>query len=406
MKKSWMDAWDFLRFITLRYRQDRCAQMAASLTFTTLLSLVPLITIALTLFSAFPVFSDFSDNIKRFLIANMMPETGGKMISRYVEQFAESATRLTAVGIVVLGLTAMLMMVTIDNAFNTIWRVTRQRTVLQRVMTYWAVLTLAPLLVGGSLTLTSWLVGLSVGYAKQIPEVGVVMLKIVPVLLTTLAFSLLFRVVPNRYVPLRHAIIGGVVAAVAFESMNRAFGLYIAHFATYKLVYGAFASIPIFLLWIYLSWFTILMGALITVSLSHWRSGHNRASSPSAQLFQALRILKIMGNAMRSGEVQTADALSKKLHIGFDALDVIMGTLVQANIVRKLSDNGWAMIRDAQHIQAFELYRLFVFDSSMLEMQQDDADINAWLSQMQRNVAEATALSLQEIYNAQDKRTD
>lgn len=385
--------------------------MAASLTFTTLLSLVPLITIALTLFSAFPVFSDFSDNIKHFLIANMMPETGGKMVSRYVEQFAESAARLTAVGIALLGLTAMLLMVTIDNAFNTIWRVTRQRTVLRRVMTYWAVLTLAPLLVGGSLTLTSWLVGMSVGYARQIPEFGMVMLKIVPVLLTTLAFSLLFRVVPNRYVPLRHAVIGGAVAAVTFESMNRLFGLYIAHFASYKLVYGAFASIPIFLMWIYLSWFTILLGALITASLSHWRSGYNKWSGSAARLYQALRILKIMGDAMHSGEVQTSRTLSKKLHIDFDALDGIMEILVQANIVRKLSGNGWAMIRDAQHIQAFELYRLFVFNPSRLETPHDDeamqgdVEIRAWLSRMQHNAAEAAALSLHELYNVQDKRT-
>lgn len=404
MKKNLADARRFLRFIVLRFSQDRCAQMAASLTFTTLLSLVPLITIALTLFSAFPVFSDFADNIKHFLLANMMPETGGKMISRYVEQFAESATRLTAMGIVFLALTAMLLMVTIDNAFNTIWRVTRQRTVLQRVLTYWAVLTLAPLLVGGSLSLTSWLVGLSVGYARQIPEIGVVMLKVVPVLLTTLAFSLLFRVVPNRYVPLRHAVSGGVVAAVAFESMNRAFGLYIAHFATYKLVYGAFASIPIFLLWIYLSWLTILLGALIAASLPHWRTEYTRAPGPAAQLYIALRILKIMGQAMHSGEVQNTYALSRKLHIGFDVLEVIMEMLAQANMVRKLSGNGWAMIRDAQHIQASELYRLFVFDPSRLEAQQDDVEIRAWLNQMQHNAAGAAAISLYDLYNTRDER--
>lgn len=404
MKKNWVDTWHFLRFIALRFRQDRCAQMAASLTFTTLLSLVPLITIALTLFSAFPVFSDFADNIKHFLLTNMMPETGAKMISRYVEQFAESATRLTAMGIVFLGLTAMLLMVTIDNAFNTIWRVTRQRTVLQRVLTYWAVLTLAPLLVGGSLTLTSWLVGLSVGYAKQIPEFGVVMLKVVPVLLTTLAFSLLFRVVPNRYVPLRHAIIGGVVAAVAFESMNRGFAMYISNFATYKLVYGAFASIPIFLLWIYLSWFTILLGALIAATLSYWRSYPARVLNPAAQLYHALRILKIMGHAMHSGEVPTSYALSEKLRIGFDALDAIMEKLAQANMVRKLSGNGWAMIRDAEHIQVSELYRSFVFDPSSLEVQQDDAEIRAWLNHMQRSAAEAAGLSLRELYKTQGGR--
>ena len=161
--KNLMDLLRFLRFIGNRFSQDRCAEMAASLTFTTLLSLVPLITIALTLFSAFPVFADFSAQIKNFLLANMMPETGGKMISNYMEQFAESAAKLTAVGIVFLTLTAMLMMLTIDKAFNTIWRVSRPRALVQRVLIYWAVLTLGPLLIGGSLSLTSWRASLSMG---------------------------------------------------------------------------------------------------------------------------------------------------------------------------------------------------------------------------------------------------
>ncbi|MDE2118144.1 MAG: YihY family inner membrane protein [Betaproteobacteria bacterium] len=397
MKKNWTDLQHLLCFIAARFGQDRCAQMAASLTYTTLLSLVPLITIALTLFSAFPVFADFSGHIKSFLLGNMMPETG-KMVLRYVEQFAESAARLTAVGIVFLALTAMLMMHTIDDAFNTIWRVSRPRPLVQRVLVYWAVLTLAPLLIGGSLSLTSWLVGMSVGYARQIPELGVAMLKVVPVLLTTLAFSLLFRVVPNRYVPMRHATTGGVVAALAFESMNRAFAFYIAHFPTYKLVYGAFASIPIFLLWIYLSWLTILMGALIAASLSHWRGDFAQNISPVEQLYYALHILRTMSESMRSGAVQTLPALSRQLHIGFDSLEQIMEKLAQARVVRKLAGSGWAMIRDAQHVQLAELYRLFVFDPSVLVAQGDDAEIHAWLGQIERHVADATAATLHDLF--------
>ena len=399
-----LDAWHFVRFIAMRFRQDRCAQMAASLTFTTLLSLVPLITIALILFSAFPVFDDFSANIKHFLLANMMPETGGKMISRYVQQFAESATRLTAVGIVFLALTAMLMMLTIDNAFNTIWRVTRARGLIQRVLIYWAVLTLAPLLIGGSLTLTSWLAGLSMGYARQLPEIGIVLLKVLPVILTTLAFSLLFRVVPNRYVPLRHALIGGVVAAVAFESMNHAFALYIAHFATYRLVYGAFASVPIFLLWIYLSWFTILLGALIAASLSYWRGDPSKKLSAAAQLYYALRVLKVMGQAMHNGEVYTSHALSRRLCIGYDALEAILEKLTRATILRRAAGNGWLMMRDAQHIRSAELYALFVFDPASVEVRHEDAEIHAWLQHMHGSVVNAAALSVQDIFQSEPAR--
>jgi len=404
MKKNWTDLRHLLRFIAARFRQDRYAQMAASLTFTTLLSLVPLIAIALTLFSVFPVFENFSAQIKSFLLANMMPETGSKIISRYVEQFAESATRLTAVGVVFLMVTAMLLMHTIDSAFNTIWRVSRPRPLVQRVLIYWAGLTLGPLLIGGSLSLTSWLVGVSVGYASQIPEFGVVLLKVAPVLLTTLAFGLLFRVVPNRYVPLRHALIGSVVAAAAFESMNRAFAFYIAHFPTYKLVYGAFASIPIFLLWIYLSWLAILLGALITASLSHWRGGSTRHISTAAQLYYALRILRVMSDGMRSGAVQTVSALSGRLNIGFDVLEQILEKLAQANVVSRLAaGHGWAMVRDMKHVQLAELYRLFVFDPTMLAAQDDDAEIHAWLGQIERHVADATAVTLHDLFSGAGK---
>ena len=398
MKKNWTDLRHLLHYIALRFGQDRCAQMAASLTFTTLLSLVPLIAIALTLFSAFPVFEDFSAHIKNFLLANMLPETGGKMISRYVEQFAESAGKLTALGIVFLALAAMLMMQTIDNAFNMIWRVSRPRPLVQRVLVYWTVLTLGPLLVGGSLSLTSWLTGISVGYAKQVPEFGVFMLKVVPVLLTTLAFSLLFRVVPNRFVPWRHAVSGGVVAAAAFESMNSAFAYYIAHFPTYKLVYGAFASVPIFLLWIYLSWMAVLCGALIASSLSHWRGNPVRNLSSAAKLYYALRILKLMSDGMHSGKVQTTQALSAQLRIGFDALEQILEELARIDVVRKFAGKGWGMVRDAEHIHVSELYRLFVFDPSPVAAREDDAGIHAWLMRMEQAAAGAAAATLHDLF--------
>ena len=400
IKKTWIDLRNFLHFIFARFTQERCLEMAASLTFTTLLSLVPLITIALTLFSAFPVFADFSAQIKSFVLGNMPPETGGKIISHYMEQFAESAAKLTALGIVFLAFTAMLMMLTIDDAFNKIWRVSRRRTLLLRILTYWAVLTLAPLLVGGSLSLTSWLVGVSTGYAKQVPAFGMVMLKIVPALLTTTAFTLLFRVVPNCFVPMRHALIGGIVAAVAFEYMNRTFAFYIANFPTYKLVYGAFASIPIFLLYIYLSWLTVLLGALIAASLSHWRGGSIKPLLPPAQLYYALRILKMMNEGMRSGTVSNLPVLSKRLHIGFDSLEQILEKLAQANIVRKLSEQGWSLIRDAEHVQAGELYRLFVFDPATLPAQENGAEISAWVTNLGQRNAGAADVSLRDLFGA------
>jgi len=195
----------------------------------------------------------------------------------------------------------MSTMLTIDKAFNVIWRVPRPRPLLKRLVVYWAVLTLAPLLIGASLSLTSWLVGLSMGYAKHVPVFGVGVLKVLPILFTTLAFAMLFRLVPNRYVPRSHALIGALVAAFVFEFMNRIFGYYISHFPTYKLVYGAFASVPIFLMWIYLSWLAILIGAVIAASLSHWRTPATHDLLPATQLIDALRVMQILANGFQQG---------------------------------------------------------------------------------------------------------
>lgn len=388
----------FILFVAERFRQDRCVQIAASLTFTTLLSLVPLITIALTLFSAFPVFEDFSTQIKTYLLGNLMPETAGKVITHYTEQFAESAGRLGAVGVAFLAVTAMLMMLTIDQAFNTIWRVIRPRPVIKRMIVYWAVLTLAPVLVGASLSLTSWLVGLSMGYAKHIPIFGVGMLKALPVLFTTLAFVLLFRLVPNRYVPLNHALIGGIVAAVLFETMNRVFGHYISHFPTYKLVYGAFASVPIFLMWVYFSWLTILLGAVVAASLPHWRTPEARYLPSVVKMLDALRVLQLMSHAMQRGEVMTIPALSKKLHLGFFTLEEIMERLVSADLVRKAEGQGWLMMRDAACIRATELLHLFVLDRSTLLAEQDDDPLQQWLAGCAGQLEQHTDVNLQELF--------
>ncbi|MFA5370869.1 MAG: YihY family inner membrane protein [Sideroxydans sp.] len=393
------DALHFLRFVLVRLRQDRCAEMAASLTFTTLLSLVPLLTIMLTVFSAFPVFADLSASLKSFVLSNLLPETGGRLISGYMEQFAESASRLTAVGIAFLGVTAMWMMLTIDNAFHRIFRASRQRNLLQRVLVYWAVITLAPLLVGASLSLTSWLAGLSMGHgSKQLSSFDVGILKLFSVSLTSVAFTLLFRVVPNRYVPMLHALIGGVVAAIAFELMNRVFAYYITQFPTYKLIYGAFSSLPIFLLWIYLSWLVLLIGALIAAAIPHWRSSHALKIDQATRLYFALRILKEMDAGMQSGEVQSLPSLSRQLRIGYEEVENIMTQLTKARIVGKLSESGWGLVRVPDQVKTSELTRLFLLDVGALPKQQGDEDVRQWFAAMGKCVEAAQGQTLRDIW--------
>jgi membrane protein len=315
-----------------------------------------------------------------------------------MQQFAESATRLTAVGIAFLAVTAMLMMLTIDHAFNIIWRVIRPRPLLKRLVIYWAVLTLAPLLVGASLSLTSWLVGLSMGYAKHVPVFGVGVLKLLPMLFTTLAFGMMFRLVPNRYVPHAHALTGALAAAIVFESMNRIFGYYISHFPTYKLVYGAFASVPIFLMWIYLSWLAILLGAVIAASLSHWRSSAEHHLLPAAQLLNALRVLQIMAKDFQQGKISSFAEIAGSLHVGYDALDEILEKLASVDIVRKAEGNGWLLMRDVGNIRTTELLHLFVLDRGRLSAGQNEEPIQQWFAASVEQLEQNSDLSLRELF--------
>ncbi|HEY5994482.1 MAG TPA: YihY family inner membrane protein [Gallionellaceae bacterium] len=399
MNNRGRDLQHLVKLIAARFSQDKCAQMAASLTFTTLLSLVPIVTIALTLFSTFPLFADFSEGIRKFIAANMLPDTGGKLVAAYLEQFADSAARLTAAGVVFLGATAMILMLSIDNALNTIWHVSRPRPLMQRVLIYWLVLTLGPLLVGGSLSLTTWLVGISVGYASQISGIGLAALKVTPILLTAPAFTFLFRVVPNRYVPMRHAIIGGVVSALAFESMNSFLALYIAHIPNYKLVYGAFTAIPVFLLWIYLSWIAVLLGAVVTSSLSHWRSTDKQQPDPMSQLYYALCMMRMMDKGLRSGTVQTLPVFCEKLQVGFDYLEQILAKLSRANLVSKLAGQGWSMVRTPELVKLGELHHIFVFAPETIVARHDDGGIGEWLRREGLQGMAASDLTLRDLFD-------
>lgn len=398
MRNNLRDIQALVRLIVVRFVKDRCAETAASLTFTTLLSLVPMITIALAVFSVFPVFENFSAQIKIYLLNNLMPENSGIIITQYMQQFADSATRLTTVGILFLAVTAMFMMLTIDNAFNVIWQVSRPRPLFKRLVTYWAVLTLAPLLIGASLSLTSWLVGLSMGHGKYVSPFGIVVLKTLPILFSTLAFTLLFKLVPNRLVPLAHALIGALVASVVFETTSRIFGYFVSHFATYQLVYGAFASVPIFLIWIYLSWLTILFGAVIAASLSHWRTPAVQDFGPVTKLLDALRVLQIMASGLQNGSVSTLPELSKSLRLSYDTLEGILEELASVDMVRKVEGNGWVLLRDTSHIRANELLRLFVLNRDSLPAGKNDDPLQHWLIAYAGQLEQSADISLQELF--------
>jgi membrane protein len=239
------------------------------------------------------------------------------------------------------------------------------------------------------------------GHGKYVSPFGVVILKVLPVLFATMAFALLFRVVPNRHVPKLHALIGAFIAAVVFEAMSRIFGYYISHFHTYTLVYGAFASVPIFLMWIYLSWLTVLFGAVIAASLSHWRTAAAQHFAPAARLLDALRVLQIMENGFQRGRVSTLPELSRTLLLGYDTLENILEELSSADIVRKVVGNGWLLMRDANHIRTTELLNLFLIDRGSLSTKQNDDPLRQWLATCAAQLEQSTDITLQELFARQ-----
>ncbi len=353
----------FLLLVRRRFKEDRCVQFAASLAYTTLLALVPIVTIALTVLSAFPVFTDLMTQLKVFILGNFVPISAGKIISVYMQQFSQKAANLTALGIGLLAVTAFVLMLTIDQAFDVIWRVRRKRPLLRRFVTYWAALSLGPLLIGVSLSLTSYLVSLSLGLAKGVPVVGMVTLKIVPVVLTIFAFALLYRFVPSRHVLPFHALVGGVAAGIAFELMKKVFALYVTHFSTYTLVYGAFASVPLFLIWIYLSWLIVLSGAVIAATLPYWNTAVRQDGEVAGrEFFAALAVLKAICQAHRAGETLSLQRLLHETNLGLEDVEDILERLKEVRWVGRVEGGGWTLIRSAEAIRLADVYRIFVFD--------------------------------------------
>lgn len=388
----------FLRFVWQWFEDAHCIQFAASLTYTTLLALVPIITIALTLFSAFPVFADLMIQLKIFILSNFVPASAGKIIAVYMQQFSEKAANLTLLGILLLGVTAFILMLTIYHAFNVIWRVRRSRTLLHRFFIYWMALTLGPLLIGASLSLTSYLIGHSLGLVKGVPLISVVILKMVPTALTIAAFSLLYLVVPNRTVLPRHALIGGVVAGLVFELMKKGFALYITHFPTYALVYGAFASIPIFLLWIYLSWLVVLFGAVITAAIPYWNVAIRPDEETEGQgFFAALAILMALDEARQSGEPLSLQRLQHESGLGPERAEDILDRLNNLRWIGKIARGGWMLTRNADAIRLADIYREFVFDPEKADMgfRSGHGQMAALMAKLDAGLDEALGQSLQ-----------
>ncbi len=348
----------FLKFLFGRFVSNKSTQSATILSYTTLLSIVPLFAVCFSLIAAFPVVNDLRNDIQQFIFNNFIPASGEHM-QQYFNEFIGKASKLTGPGILGLVITALLLMSTIDSAMNKIWGVNATRNRIYEFIVYWAVLTLGPLLIGLSLAVTSYLFSLPFladeGGAISKPT----LLRMLPFMSEALAFTFIYMVLPNRKVNILHAFSGAVVAAILFELAKKGFALFVTQFSTYQAIYGALASIPIFLIWVYLSWLVVLFGAEFAHALGSYKQSDISINLDTGMEFVlAVRIIGHLWKAQMQGEQRSrSDFLNNEKGIDELTLNKVMGKLEEAQIVA-VSDKGkWLLCRDVERLTLLDLYR-------------------------------------------------
>ena len=352
---------DYFHYLFQRFQADQCTRAAAALAYTSLLALVPLLTVIFIALAAVPAFSGWQSAIESFIFDNFVPAFGD-VLQKYLLEFTSKARGLQAMGVVVLGFTVLLMMATVEDTFNVIWRIKKKRSLVTRFMVYWAVLTLGPLLIGSGVVATSYIVSLpqletvnaSYGFERK-------MLTAFPIMTTTIGFMMFFRLIPNRPVPLAHAFVGGVAASVMFEIAKRGFAYYVANFPQQEAIYGAFATLPLFLVWIYVSWLIVLLGAEITVCLTTFNALAPRRLRQFSQeeFYAAYRILGCLHDAQHEGRACSENELmQREKKLPYTLVSDVLETLAHEDWVTRDEDYNWLLSRDLKRQTVSDLLRI------------------------------------------------
>lgn len=334
----------FAAYCGQRFLRDGCLRTATQLSYASLLAIIPVLAICMGLLAAFPAFEKLRFKVQLYLFQNLVPNAGVE-VSDQIATFVENARSMTGIGTLALLVTALLLLSTINGAFNAIWRVTEPRPLVIRLMAYWMILTISPLLLAASLSLSSY--GL-VSAAMEHGERAFGLTRVLPFLFATGGFTLLYAAVPARPVGLPHALAGGLVAGALFELVKGGFGLYLRLFPSYEAIYGALAAVPVFLVWMYLSWAIVLFGAEVAAAAPEWRlvdrlRRGRRGAGPRLAL--ALALLYRLRNASRSGTLLKESALTRGLPADLDQLSTVLHALKQHGFVGR-SGTRWFLTRD------------------------------------------------------------
>jgi membrane protein len=347
-------------FVWRRFVDDKCFETAGALSYTTLFALVPLTAAVFGILSALPAFSGVGARIEQFLFNSFVP-AAGRAVQHYLLEFASNARKLTTIGIIVFVFSALAMMANIEERFNRIWRVSARRPPVPRFLVYWAALTLGPLLIVIGLTLTSYLAALPlIGQGDMHSTLTRRLWSVLPFIVTLIGLFAMYMLVPNRPVPWRHAAVGGLLAALLFRFARWAFGTYVSNVPSYEQIYGQLAVIPIFLIWVYLSWVIVLLGASITASLSAFEYRPTDADLPTgAEFLGLLHVIKHLVRMQHHGRGMSGEALLHCEHfMSDDLLERYLDDLQQVKLVRRTDDDEWVMARNLDDVALATLYNV------------------------------------------------
>jgi membrane protein len=350
----------FSRFIWQRFVDDKCFETAGALSYTTLVSLVPLTVAMFAMFSVFPVFQPARDTLVNFVFNNFVP-SAGEAVQNAMLGFAANASKLTGISILVMLFSALSMMISIEDRLNRIWRVHKPRGWGSRLLLYWAALTLGPILIVCGIAVTSYLTAAPLlhGAINQIGGIAQSLLTTLPFVVTFFTLWLMYSVIPNTRVSRRDAAIGALLGAVLFEIARWGFGLFVKNAQNYQQIYGVLAAIPIFLLWIYLSWVIVILAASIAASASAFEYHPPTNMLPEgAEFLGLLVVLRHFVDAQRGGDcVDPADVRVREPYLRSALIAAYLDDLQEADLIQRGETGGWLLCRSLDSTDLLRVYR-------------------------------------------------
>jgi len=347
----------FGRFLWRRFLDDRLFQAAAALAYTTVFALVPLAIVVFGVLSAFPVFDRWSDQLSDYVFSNFVP-SAARAAEGYLRQFSASAGQLTAAGFIALVISLLITLNSVEETFNQIWRVGSSRPKFTRFLVYWTVLTLGAMLAAASLAVSARVFALPLFGTQEGRWLADLSLGLAPVLIEFVCITLVYRVVPHHSVKWRHAIPGAILAAVLLELVKWGIGAYLGSFQSYQKLYGTVAFVPILLLWIYLCWVAVLLGASLSSSMAAFRYQPVELRLPQGyEFYGLLRLLGRFQQARTQGRsLAEDDILQQEPMLTDSLLQSLLCDLERINLVRRTDIGDWMLARDLQQVSLNDLY--------------------------------------------------